>query len=124
MIKTKNLREPADESDVTRIYIGRRYPRGIKDGTLWQERVHDLGPSLALHRAVLHEGLSLDEYERRFLSEMSRSPAKELIRSLAARSKRGETLTFLCDHPKALPAERCHRFLVQRLVEKETHRSD
>lgn len=119
MIKTKTLREPSSARDGTRVYIGRRYPRGVKDNVLWNERIHDLGPSLDLHRAVLHEGLALDEYDRRFRTELAGSKQRDLLRMMAERSTAGETITLLCDHPKGLPAERCHRFVVKELIDAE-----
>lgn len=124
MIRTKPLRQPVELGDGTRIYIGRRYPRGVKDGALWRERIHDLGPSLELHRAVLHEGLPLEEYERRFRRQLEDSPAIDLVRALARRSRQGETITLLCDHPKAISDERCHRFIVKDAIEREERRLD
>lgn len=118
MIRTKTLREPSSPADGTRIYVGRRYPRGVKDGTLWHERIHDLGPSLELHRAMLHEGLPVREYKARYAREMKAPPAKDLVAQLARRSRDGETITILCDHPKALPDKDCHRFLLKRLIEE------
>lgn len=118
MIQTKHLRsDPAEASDGTRIYIGRRYPRGVKDNTLWHERIHDLGPSLRLHEAIMRGEVSMDAYEQRFLAEMRTQPATSLLADLRRRSAAGETITLLCDHPKSLAPDRCHRFLVQALLE-------
>ncbi|MCA1814329.1 MAG: DUF488 family protein [Halobacteriales archaeon] len=118
MIRTKHLRaDPVEAADGTRILVTRYYPRGIaKDAGLWQAWEPDLGPSRELHGDVKDGRIGWDAYERRYLAEMRGEEALRLLDALAARAARGETLTLLCDHPRSMPAERCHRFLLQRLL--------
>lgn len=119
MIKTKHLRQDLVEpSDGTRIYAGRKYPRGVEDNTLWSWRNTDLGPSAEIHVAILSGRIDWPEYERRFLKELKGQVHQMLFGNLAERSARGETITLLCDHPRRLPREKCHRFLLKELVDE------
>jgi uncharacterized protein YeaO (DUF488 family) len=110
--------EPVERADGTRIYVGRLYPRGVKDNTLWDERIHDLGPSAPLHKAVIEGKISFDEFGKRYMQELSGPPGRTLVLELAGRSRAGETMTLLCDHPRKMPADRCHRFLLKVAIDE------
>lgn len=119
MIKTKHLRQDSwEQSDGTRIYVGRLYPRGIKDNTLWHERDHGLGPSRPLHKLAVNRKISWAEYEKRYRQEMMTPESRHRIELLATRSANRETLTLLCDHPKHLPPGECHRFILKELIDE------
>ncbi len=117
-LRTKHLRADIEETDGTRIYISRRWPRGIAKGERFSEWVKTLAPSTELLDAYLHEGLDWETYEDRFLDELQDDHAQARLDELADRIADGETITLLCDHPSDAPDEECHRFLVQEQVEQ------
>jgi uncharacterized protein YeaO (DUF488 family) len=106
-----------------RVLVTRYYPRGIpSSGKTWHAWVRELAPSRELHKAIKEGRIGWDEYDRRFLAEMEGEPAQRALQDLADRAAAGETVTLLCDHPPALAPERCHRFLVARLLEERVRR--
>lgn len=115
---TKHLRDEIEEADGTRVYVSRRWPRGVAKGERFTEWMKALAPSTELLDAYLHEGLDGEAYEDRFLDELEREDAQRRLDELAERVREGETITLLCDHPSDAPEEECHRFLVQRMVEE------
>lgn len=118
-IHTKHLRADISEKDGTRIYISRRWPRGIAKGERFSEWMKELAPSTDLLDDYLHGDLDWEDYKERFLEEMQGDEARARIEDLTDRLAGGETVTLLCDHPRDAPEEKCHRFLVQELVEDE-----
>lgn len=118
-LRTKHLRADIQPEDGTRIYVSRRWPRGIAKGERFSEWMKALAPSTELLDAYLHEGLDWEAYEERFLEEMRSDEARARIEELADRIADGETITLLCDHPRDAPDDECHRFLVEELVEAE-----
>jgi uncharacterized protein YeaO (DUF488 family) len=120
VIRAKHLRaERAEPADGTRILVTRYYPRGIPASQrLWDEWQKELAPSRALHGDIKDGRISWDAYEARYLAEMGTPAAQAALAALAERARGGERLTLLCDHPRTTPQERCHRFLLQRLLER------
>lgn len=118
-LRTKHLRDEIEETDGTRIYISRRWPRGVAKGERFPERMKELAPSTELLDAYLHEGLDWETYEERFLAELKADEAQQRIHELVERVEGGETITLLCDHPRDAPDDECHRFLVADLVRRE-----
>lgn len=118
-LRTKHLRADIEPDDGTRIYVSRRWPRGIAKGERFSEWMKELAPSIELLDAYLHEDLDWETYRERFLEEMQSETARPRIEELADRVADGETITLLCDHPRDAPDEHCHRFLVEELVEAE-----
>jgi uncharacterized protein YeaO (DUF488 family) len=57
----------------------------------------------------------LDEYERRYLEEMSQQA--EFIQALAELVAEGKTITLLCSSACTDP-RRCHRSLLKGLIEE------
>lgn len=116
-IRTKHLRAEIEPADGTRIYISRRWPRGIAKGERFSEWIKELAPSTELLDAYLHEDLGWARYEEHYHAEMRSDEAQAAIEALADRVDAGETITLLCDHPRDAPDEECHRFLLADLVE-------
>jgi uncharacterized protein YeaO (DUF488 family) len=123
MIKTKRWNDPAEPDDGFRLLICRYRPRGVrKTDETWEAWWKELGPSRELHADYYGKHgppISLDEYVRRYLSEMKGQA--ERIRDLAERVKRGETITLLCSSACIDPA-RCHRTLLEGLIETAVQR--
>lgn len=119
-LRTKHLRDEIEETDGTRIYISRRWPRGVAKGERFSEWMKALAPSTELLDAYLHEGLDWEAYEDRFLDELAAPDAQERIEELVDRVEGGETITILCDHPRDAPDDECHRFLVAEAVEERS----
>ena len=77
----------------------------------------ELGPSKELLDAFHGKHappISWDEYQRRYLDEMSEQRYR--IEGLAGQLRAGETITLLCSSACTDPA-RCHRTLLAALIE-------
>jgi len=115
MIKTKSVNDPIEEYDGTRILVTRYPVRTQKNiPPFVMEKAKGLAPSAKLLKDWKHEGISWEEYEKRYLEEMSGQSQQEKIRNLAERSQR-ETITLLCFEPEDDP--HCHRNLLKKLIE-------
>ena len=119
-IRTKRWNDPVRPDDGLRILICRYRPRGLrKEKENWDLWARELGPSEPLHAAAYGKTgaiLPFDEYRRLYLQEMQAHRAQ--ISDLAARVKRGETITLLCSSACVDPG-RCHRTLLKELIEAE-----
>ena len=122
-IRTRRWDDPEEEGEGFRLLITRYRPRGIsKAEETWDEWWPELGPSKELHAAVYgKKGMPIgwDVYRARYLTEMKAQ--KELIAQLAARLKKGETMTLLCSSA-CVRESRCHRSLLKVLIDEEMKR--
>lgn len=118
-IRTKRWNDSREPDDGFRLLVSRYRPRGLsKADETWDEWWPELGPSRELHAAFYGkqgEAISFEQYVPRYLEEMLGQTFR--IRALAERSAAGETITLLCSSACTDP-ERCHRTLLQRLVER------
>jgi uncharacterized protein YeaO (DUF488 family) len=124
-VRTKRWNDPAGPDDGLRILICRYRPRGVSTSeATWSAWCPALAPSKGLHAAAYGksgEPLAFEEYERRFLGEMS---AQQFwIDGFAKNVAAGETITLLCSSACTDEA-RCHRTLVKRLLEEAADRLD
>ena len=122
-IRTRRWNDSKFPGDGWRLLICRFRPRGLPtEEETWHAWWKELGPSPELHAAFYGkagEAISVDEYRARFLEEMKTQAGR--IEELATRVRSGETITLLCS--AACKAElRCHRILVQRLIEEAVAR--
>jgi uncharacterized protein YeaO (DUF488 family) len=117
-IRTRRWNDPAQPGDGLRVLVCRYRPRGVpKADETWDEWRPDLGPSRALHADFYGKNgppIGWDPYRVRYLEEMKER--EDSIEELAARVRRGETITLLCSSACADP-EHCHRTLLVRLIE-------
>jgi uncharacterized protein YeaO (DUF488 family) len=117
-IKTKRWDDPREPDDGFRLLICRYRPRGLrKEDETWDLWQPELGPGKALHRAVYTETASKipwPQYRKLYIEEQGRN--RELIQSLAARVRAGETITLLCSSACVREA-RCHRSILRELIE-------
>jgi len=113
------LGRPREPDDGFRLLICRYRPRALKkELETWDKWEKDFGPSKELHADFYGKhGPPIDwkEYRRRYLKEMKNQ--KERISELARRVADGETITLLCSSA-CVDAERCHRTLLKKLIEK------
>lgn len=114
MVLTKSVYDPVSEKDGTRILIMRKYPRGISWNTIFSW-AKNLSPSNELLSDWKNGLITWMEYENRFKEEMRLK--RNNIRLLAERSKRGETITLLCNEKEDNP--HCHRHILKNLIENE-----
>jgi uncharacterized protein YeaO (DUF488 family) len=113
MIKTKSVYDPVEKTDGERILVTRYWPRGLSHKRLaLTDRIKDLAPSIELLNDWKRSSITWQEYEKRYLEEMSTQTEK--IEELAKRAKRG-IITLLCIEPEDNP--HCHRHLLKRLIE-------
>ena len=116
MIKTKQIFQPVDKLDGTRILITQG-PPGKLNRFHFDEHIEELAPSLSLlsaYKGWKGEPITWEEYEERFLEEMKSSKSREWIEELAKRSLDGEVITLLCYEREQNP--HCHRHIVKRLI--------
>ena len=118
-IKTKRWDNDKEADDGFRLLICRYRPRALKkELETWDKWDKELGPSKDLHADFYGkhgEPIDWKEYRRRYLKEMK--DQKERIADLARRVAAGETITLLCSSA-CVDAERCHRTLLKKLIEK------
>lgn len=123
MIHTKRWDDPREPTDGTRILITRYRPRGLKkENETWDEWIADLGPSAELHAAAYGKGreaVGWTTYRTAYLKQMLGQ--KAVIAELARRVLGGETITLLCSS-QCVRESRCHRSLLQELIEAEAER--
>ncbi len=109
----KNVYDPKDESDGTRILVMRIWPRGIKK-THVDEWLQELGTSKKLIKEWKNKHIDWNEFRKRYLSEMKEPKKQGLIKSLAERAKR-DTITLLCI---CKDSKRCHRALLKEIIQQ------
>lgn len=118
MIRTKQIFQPKDPSDGTRILI----TQGVSDSLKkfhFDENIGTLGPSLDLlsaYKGWKGKPITWDEYVERFLEEMESPESRKKIEELAKRSLGGEVISLLCYEKESNP--HCHRHIVKRLIEE------
>lgn len=118
MIKTKQIFQPVEASDGTRILITCRGDKHVI--ACFDEHISALGPSLDLLSAYKGWGewennpITWDEYTEVFLREMKSRASRDAIERLAKRSARGEVITLLCYEKESNP--HCHRHIVKKLI--------
>lgn len=99
--------------------ICRYRPRALpKADETWDVWKRNLGPSPELFAAFKGKGqtpLTLDAYLKRYVTEMKGQ--HEAIAELAARVKRGESVTLLCSRDCIIEAA-CHRTVLARLIQE------
>jgi uncharacterized protein YeaO (DUF488 family) len=117
-IKTDRWCNPRGSDDGFRVLITRYRPRALpKAKETWDAWEKALGPSPELLAAFKGKGqapIDLSTYRKRYREEMRAQGAR--IAALAARVKRGETVTLLCSRD-CLIAEACHRTVLAQLIE-------
>lgn len=129
MLKTKSVHSPIEEADGLRLLVTRFRGRGMPTDryNVWMA---NLGPSEQTLKAVIAGKITWAGFSKRYRQEMFAPAATDkdnatiknhgqkftlrLIAKLAAR----ENVTLLCHC--AEEATQCHRFLLQKLIERET----
>lgn len=107
-IATGSVYHPPDEP-YPRLLVMRRWPRGVRKGTIDQwER--DLAPSSELLESYQRERIGWDEFARRYEAEMS---ARTGLIDWVLRMATTTGVTLLCG---SHPDERCHRRLLAGIV--------
>lgn len=119
MLRTRRWNDPALPDDGWRLLVCRYRPRALpKAQETWNAWWPQVGPSRALHAAFYGKDgapLGWEDYRARYLEEMKEQGAR--IADLAARVRRGETVTLLCS--RACEDEtHCHRSLLRHLIER------
>jgi uncharacterized protein YeaO (DUF488 family) len=129
MLKTKSVHSPIEQEDGLRLLVARFRGRGLPVDRydVWMA---NLGPSEATLKAVLKGAITWAEFSKRYRKEMFAPAAtdkanatiknhgqKFTLRLIAKLAKR-ENVTLLCHC--AEDTKQCHRFLLQKLIERET----
>lgn len=129
MLKTKSVHSPIEKADGLRLLVARFRGRGMPTDRydVWMA---NLGPSEKLLKAVIAGKITWAEFSRRYRKEIFAPAAtdadnatiknhgqKFTLRLIATLAKR-EDVTLLCHC--AEDTKQCHRFLLQKLIERET----
>jgi uncharacterized protein YeaO (DUF488 family) len=122
-VSVRIVRLGADRASDEGLRIGtvRRPPRGVKKSDYAARNIYDLWfPNLSPSEALLKDFFPVDDattwkqFSRRFLAEMKQSEASRDLDLLAALSHQTNfSVGCYCEDP-----ERCHRSLLQGLLEK------
>src|SRR5690242_9416790 len=95
VVRIKRAYEAPDKSDGMRILVDRVWPRGMKKDklqtTLW---LKDAAPSDELRKWFDHDPAKWEEFRRRYLNELERPQAREMLNQLA-RTARKSTVTLV-----------------------------
>ena len=112
MFKEASIYSPAADDDGLRVLVMRQWPRGVRKDKIdvW---LKEAAPSRDLLKAY-HDGLSWDEFERRYREEIlsQRPEVLDKLRSLWAEH---HSVTLLC-FERVPPAEHCHRFVLMDIL--------
>ena len=115
MIKTKAIRDKAEESDGLRVLVTRYHPRGIKKEH-YDKWFRDLAPSRQLLDLYKNEYVTEDEFEEAYRAEMKEADAYVWLAILKNKHWSGQTVTLLCFEP---PGEFCHRHILKEIIDPE-----
>ncbi|HRG54813.1 MAG TPA: DUF488 family protein [Lacunisphaera sp.] len=129
MLKTKSVHSPIETADGLRLLVARFRGHGLPVDRydVW---LASLGPSEKLLKAFLADKITWAEFSKRYRAEMFADAAgdkdnvtiknhgqKFTVRLIAKLAQR-ENVTLLCHC--AEDATQCHRFLLQKLIERES----
>lgn len=128
MIRTKSTEDDASNRDGLRIFVTRYWPRGHRRNEC-DEWIPSLAPSEALLERFQNDEIEWKDFERQYKEEimkgildesaqnprMKNSGQKYFVR-LLKRIAHDRTVTLICTCPP--DAERCHRYVLQKLIEK------
>lgn len=90
-VSVKRAYDKPEPSDGYRVLVDRLWPRGLsKEKLKIDEWMKDIAPSADLRKWYGHEIEKWPEFRKRYRSELSKPPAKDLLAKLAARAKRGK----------------------------------
>jgi len=117
-LQTKRWSDPVKKNDGFRLLISTARPSAVaKDDENWHEWYPELGPSKELQTAYHGKSgtqITWEQFRVRYLEEMIAQ--EELVDGLADLVAEGKTITLLCSRSCA-NARKCHRSLLQELVE-------
>jgi uncharacterized protein YeaO (DUF488 family) len=115
-VRTRRWSDPEQPGDGLRVLVCRYRPRALpKAEETWDVWMKALAPSKELLASFQDGAIGWPAYRNGYLKEMRTQP--EAIEQLAARVRKGETITLLCS--KSCEDEaRCHRTPLKLLVEK------
>ncbi len=99
MVKLKRAREPTSRADGYRVLVERLWPRGVRKQDLpldsWAK---DIAPSTELRKWFQHDPDRWTEFQRRYKRELQKRPARERLRELAHRSRKGTVTLVFATH--------------------------
>jgi uncharacterized protein YeaO (DUF488 family) len=112
-VRAKNIYDPPEAADGTRILATRYWPRGVPRSAA-DEYMRALSPSEELLRAFKDGRIDWWAFRKGYLEEMQSAEAQAEIRRMA-RLATTRPLTVIC---VCKDASRCHRTLLTELIGK------
>ena len=90
MVTIKRAYDSASRTDGCRILVDRLWPRGVrKDQLRIEQWMRELGPSHQLRRSFGHDPARWKEFRIRYLTELKRAEAAQLIAELVELARCG-----------------------------------
>jgi len=116
MLKVKRIYETPTEDDGERFLVDRLWPRGIsKNDAELTDWLKDLAPSDELRKWFAHDPERWGEFKRRYKLELHAESKRDIITSLAERTKKGTvTLVFA-----AKDTEHNNAVVLKELIEQQ-----
>ena len=95
-IESKRVYDPPDPQDGARFLVDRLWPRGVSKEKLKIERwMKDVAPSGPLCKWYGHKHEKWEQFRKRYLAELARTPRAALVSELAGRARKEKvTLVF------------------------------
>jgi uncharacterized protein YeaO (DUF488 family) len=110
-VRAKNIYDPPEPADGTRVLATRYWPRGVPKAAA-DEYARALSPSEELLRSFKDGRIDWWAFRKRYLEEMQSPEAQGEVRRLA-RLAATRPLTVIC---VCKDASRCHRTLLAELI--------
>lgn len=119
-ILTKRWNDPLSPNDGWRILICRYRPRALKrEDETWDNWFSQLGPSVKLHADAYgkkrSKPISHEHYKIRYVKEMQKKEARDLIICLGKFVSTGCSITLLCSS-MCTNKKNCHRTILKKLI--------
>jgi uncharacterized protein YeaO (DUF488 family) len=94
-VRVRRVYEDPESADGARILVDRLWPRGLrKDAVALDDWPRDIAPSAELRTWYGHDPAKFDEFRRRYIAELTSSPAQRELGKLRALASEGP-LTLL-----------------------------
>lgn len=128
MLKTKSVHSPIEPGDGLRLLVARFRGRGLPTDR-YDTWMANLGPSERLLKSFLAGKVTWKEFSQRYRGEIFapagadkdnatiKNHGQKFTLRLVAKLAEKENVTLLCHC--AEDATQCHRFLLQKLIERE-----
>jgi uncharacterized protein YeaO (DUF488 family) len=90
-IALKRAYDPASAGDGYRVLVDRLWPRGVsKENLKIDAWMKEIAPSAGLRKWYGHQKEKWPEFRQRYLAELQKPPASDLLQDLIRRARKGK----------------------------------